>query len=45
MPREPVEVLEEELQLLIRQRLIMSLIAHSLTIRATAIKGAERAAL
>lgn len=38
MPCEPVEVLEEELQLLPRQRLIVSLVAHSLTIRATATR-------
>jgi hypothetical protein len=36
MPREPVQVLEEELELLCRQRLVMSLVAHSLTVRATA---------
>lgn len=36
MPREPVQVLEEELELPCRQRLVMSLVAHSLTVRATA---------
>jgi hypothetical protein len=43
MPREPVQVLEEELQLLCRQRLVMSLVAHSLTVRATA--GGQRRGL
>jgi hypothetical protein len=45
MPREPVQVLEEELQLLCRQRLVMSLVAHSLTVCVTADGERARAAL
>ena len=33
VPRESMEVLEEELQLVFRQRLVMSLVAHGPTIR------------
>lgn len=38
MVREPVEVLEEQLQLLVRQPLIVPLVAHDVTIRAEGLR-------
>lgn len=38
MVREPVEVLEEQLQLLVRQPLIVPLVSHEVTIRAEGLR-------
>ena len=38
MVREPVEVLEEQLQLLVRQPLIVPLVTHDVTIRAEGLR-------
>lgn len=43
MVREPVEVLKEQLQLVVRQPFVVSLVAHACTIRARVASLAVRA--